>query len=477
MSVPRHVLRATGLVAALATLAVGDARSAQAQGRPCEIVITGVARGADTTRVQSVTTPTGGRNMYIGGIVDATCAGQGNRLLADSAEHFTERGLLILYHNVRYTEPRMTMTSDRMFYYTNEERIVAEGNVQGRSASGTRFAGPQIEYFRAKPGVRVESSWIATGRPFVRMSPTETGGARSAVSSASDSTDLTANRVLSRNDSLVWASGAVEIDRHDMRATSDSAFLDNGTEFARLLRDPKVVGKGEDPFTLTGIVIDTWSRERQLQRVVAGGSARAVSDSLTLTSDTLDLRFADQQIERIHSWGGRAVANGAAQRIESDSMDILMPQQTLSELRAVGRAEARSRVDTSRVITDEMDWIAGDTVHARFERVTDSAGVEGSRMKEVRALGNARSFYQVPPAGGVRGAPNLSYSRGRIITVLFESGEMSTVNVIDKASGIYLESLTPPAPRADSTPPAPRADSTRPASTRPPATPAPARRP
>jgi lipopolysaccharide export system protein LptA len=450
---PTRCRPATTLVAALATLVAGSAAELQAQqGRPCEIVITGVARGADTTRVRSVTTPTGGRNMYIGGIVDATCAGQGNRLLADSAEHFTERGLLILYHNVRYTEPRMTMTSDRMFYYTNEERIVAEGNVNGRSASGTRFTGPQIEYFRAKPGLRAESSWIATGRPFVRMSPNETGGPQSAVSAASDSTDLTANRVVSRNDSLVWASGAVVIDRHDMRATSDSAALDNGTEFARLLRDPQVVGKGEDPFTLTVVVIDTWSRDRELQRVVSAGDARAVSDSLTLTSDTLDLRFLEQQIERIHAWGGRAVANATAQRIESDSMDIRMPGQTLEELFAVGKAEARSSVDTTRVVSAERDWIAGDTVHARFETVTDSTGAGGSRMKEVTALGNARSFYQVPPAGGVRGVPNLSYSRGRVITVLFEAGEMSTVSVIDQASGIYLESLTPPAARPDSTP-------------------------
>lgn len=462
MRIVRPLLRATLLVAVVAPLAV---RAAHAQGRPCEIVITGVARGADTTRVRSVTTPTGGRNMYIGGVVDATCAGQGNRLLADSAEHFTERGLLILYHNVRYTEPRMTMTSDRMFYYTNEERIVAEGNVKGRSASGTRFTGPQIEYFRAKPGLRDESSWIATGRPFVRMSPNETGGARSAASDATDSTDLTANRVVSRNDSLVWASGAVVIDRHDMRATADSASLDNGTEFARLLREPKVVGKGERPFTLTGTVIDTWSEQRALERVVAAGDARALSDSLTLTSDTLDLRFSEQQIQQIHAWGGRAVADGAAQRIESDSMDIRMPDQRLDELFAVGRAVAQSRVDTARVVTDELDWIAGDTIHVRFETLEDSVGERTSRMREVTALGSARSFYQVPPSGGVRGAPNLSYNRGRLITVLFDAGEMSTVSVTDQASGLYLEAPAPPTPAPPTTapptavPPPPRPDS------------------
>lgn len=415
--------------------------------RPCEIVITGVARGRDTTRVRSVTSGTGGRNMYIGGIVDATCQGQGNRLQADSAEHFTDRGLLILYDNVRYTEPRMTMTANRMFYYTNEERIVAEGNVTGRTASGTRFAGPQIELFRAKPGLREYSSWIATGRPFVRMSPNETrGDAAPGPPSAADSTDLTANRVLSVNDSLVWASGAVVIERSDMRATADSATIDNGIEFAKLMRDPTIVGKGERPFTLDGVVIETWSRQRVLERVVAADSAKAVSDSLTLTADTIDLRLEEQRIERIYTWGGRAKADAPQQRIEADSMDIQMPDQTLDEVRAVGTAQAWSRVDTSRIETDELDWIAGDTIVAQFEPTNEGAGDASSRMREVIATGSARAFYQVPPSGGARGRPNLSYNRGRVIRVIFESGEMSTVTVTEQASGIYLEAPAAPKP-------------------------------
>src|SRR5690606_38483962 len=119
---------------------------------------------------------------------------------------------------------------------------IAEGNVRGLTASGTRFNGPRMEYFRASPGLRDENSWIATGRPFVRMSPTETGA---APGSDADSTDLTADVVRSRNDSLLFASGRVVLERHDMRATSDSAFVDNGQEHARFLRDPRIVGRGE----------------------------------------------------------------------------------------------------------------------------------------------------------------------------------------------------------------------------------------
>ena len=206
----------SGVVAALCVSAISASAQPPARAQePCDVLITGVARGADTTRMRTVTTGTGGRNTYVGGGVDATCSGQGNRLLADSAEHFADQGLLILYHNVRYSEPRMTMTSDRMFYYTNEERVVADGNVRGTTSSGTRFTGPQFEYFRQKPGLRDETMWIAVGRPFVRMSPTATGAAP-APGSETDSVDLTANTVTSQNDSLIWASGAVVMERTDM---------------------------------------------------------------------------------------------------------------------------------------------------------------------------------------------------------------------------------------------------------------------
>ncbi|MEX2181158.1 MAG: hypothetical protein WD771_03905 [Gemmatimonadaceae bacterium] len=430
---------AAGVLAAQAAQAAPPAARAD---QPCEVVITGVARGTDTTRIRAVTTGTGGRNTYVGGGVDATCAGQGNRLLADSAEHFTEQGLLILYHNVRYTEPRMAMTSDRMFYYTNQERLVADGNVRGTTSSGARFSGPQFEYFRAAPGIRVAPRWIAVGRPFVRMSPTDAGIARpdSAGAAEADSVDLTANRVVSENDSLIWASGNVVMERVDMRATGDSAMMDNGIEFARLMREPRIVGKGERPFTLDGTVIDIWSEERQLERVLSSGEAKATSDSLTLTGDTIDLRLAEQQIARVFVWGGRARADAPQQQIEADSMDILMPGQRLDEVRALGVARAWSRVDTARVITGERDWIAGDTITARFETRIDSVSTdERTAMREVIASGSARAFYQLPVAGVARGTPNLSYNRGRLITVRFTDGEMSTVTVSERASGLYLE--------------------------------------
>ena len=263
----------TGLVVACAILVATPAvAAAQPQrGKPCAVAFTGVTRrGLITTHSQAFTDANGRRITYIGGGVDARCEGQGNRLLADSAEHHESRGELILIDRVKYTEEKMTMDADRMVYYTAEERLFATGNVRMLSGNGTRFTGPQFEYFRAKPGFREVPIWRAPGRPRVRMAPTDSVVAR-PQDERGDSTDLTADFIHSENDSLVWAVGKVVIERRDLRATADSASLDRGTEFARLMREPLIVGTGERPYTLVGTRIDLWSKDQQLERVLSAG--------------------------------------------------------------------------------------------------------------------------------------------------------------------------------------------------------------
>ncbi|MHB1298076.1 MAG: hypothetical protein ACYC0B_06040 [Gemmatimonadaceae bacterium] len=479
------MVRGVGLALALLPVALAAQGAGARDGEPCEIVVRGVVRGDDSTRMQIVTAASGARHTFVGGGVDATCAGRGNRLLADSAEHYADRGLLILFHNVRYTEKGMRLTADRMTYNTVEERLLAEGNVRALSASGTRFHGPRVEYFPDKPGVRPVSRWVATGRPFVRMSPSESGAPTVRPPSATDSlaavaampspprgdsaamaavrgdsVDLTANYVVSENDSLMWASGDVVIERADMIATADSAMMDDGIEFARLMRKPVIVGRGERPFTLDGDIIDLWSKARKLERVVAAGQGRVVSDSLVLTSDTIDMRLLDQRMERVFAWGARSRADAPAQRIDADSLDILMPGQRLREVHAIGDARATSRADSATVVTDEPDWIRGDTLIALFDTVAIADSTSQPRMREVLAEGGARSFYQLAPSDGTRGVPDISYNRGRVIKVSFAEGEMTKVDVVERASGIFLESA--PADTSRRTPPAPPGARARP---------------
>lgn len=415
-------------------VALPAAPAATQDAKPCVLVWTGTPLGGvDSTRAQRFTLANGAVITYIGGGVDWRCEGQGNRLLADSAEHYADRGELILINRVRYTDPRVSMQSQRMVYYTNDERIHATGDVRGKMTNGTRFTGPEMFYWRAKPGLRAQARWRAPGRPFVRMAPDST------VKTKSDSTDLTADLVVSENDSLIWAVGQVVIERPDMRATADSATMNRITEQARLMRTPRIAGHGERPFTLSGEIVDLWSKNQKLERVLSSGAASVSSDSLQMRGDTIDLRLRDQRIQRAFTWGTRAYADGSAQQMEADSLDIHLPDQRIREVHAVGKAIAWSTVDSLKILTNERDWIAGDTLLALFDSVPAGDTSSTARMRQVTATGDARSFYQLAPSSGERGLPNINYNRGREIVVSFTEGEVELVTVKDRASGIYLE--------------------------------------
>jgi lipopolysaccharide export system protein LptA len=392
--------------------------------------------------MQFFTLATGARITYLGGGVDARCIGQGNRLVADSAEHYEDRGEVILIDRVRFTDERVAIQSQRMVYYTTDERIHATGDVRGKMTNGTRFTGPEMFYWRAKPGLREQPRWRAPGRPFVRMAPDST------AKTQSDSTDLTADLVVSENDSLMWAVGQVAIERPDLRATADSATMNRITEHARLMRTPRIAGRGERPFKLAGEVVDLWSKDQKLERVLSSGAASVSSDSLQMRGDTVDLRLRDQRIQRAFTWGTRAYADGSAQQMEADSLDIHLPDQRIREVHAVGKAIAYSTVDSVKILSDERDWIAGDTLLALFDSVAAGDTSSTARMKQVTATGDARSFYQLAPSSGERGVPNINYNRGREIVVSFTEGEVELVKVKDRASGIYLEPPVVAKPKA-----------------------------
>jgi hypothetical protein len=251
----------------------------------------------------------------------------------------------------------------------------------------------------------------------------------------------------------------VEITRTSVRANSDSAFVDTEREFVRLMLAPVVTGQGERPFTLRGGVIDLFSRERQLERVLATPSGHVLSGDLELLADSIDLRLVSEQLQAAYAWGpGRARATSPDRDITADSIYVSTPNQRLREMHAVGDAFANSIPDTATVTSNERDWISGDTLVARFD---SAAAGDTSRAlpRELVATGNARSFYQFGNPQGVMDRPTMNYVRGRVIAIAFADGEVSTVTVTDQASGVYLEaeSLTavPPASPPGTTQPAP----------------------
>ena len=410
-------------------------------------------RNTPNTRLSYQRLPSGNQNIFIGAGVNAYCALQNLTIIADSAEHYGDVGVWYLIGRVRYAEPRVDVTSRRATYWTREDRLLAEGDVVATLPSGTVMRGPRVEYWRETPNVRPRARIEATGRPTVRLVQRDTIAPANAPKKA-DTVNVTANVIIMDGDSLVYTSGKVEISRPDLVARGDSAFMDSGKEFARLMREPSVEATGERPFTLTGTVIDVWSKQRSLDRVLAAGAGKATSRDLLLTADSIDLRMTAKQLSRGYAWGPRrAVAESPGHRLIADSLDILMPNQRLSEVRAVRRAYAESAPDSTKLPPGTArDWLRGDTVFAYFDTTARAAGdtAGGPRLRSLRARGNARAFYHLPPDDPRARQAALNYVVGRMITVSLQSQGVQTVSVAGKASGAYLQPNAGRRPAADS---------------------------
>jgi hypothetical protein len=421
-------------------------------------------------------------------------------LKADSAEYYGDQDLVYLIGNVHYTEPRATIDADRATYWTAEGHLHAEGNVYAVTDSGNTMRGPVAEYYKAMPGVRTEPIMNASGRPRLGLVQRD-----SVTRKPSDTVYVVADRINSTGNNLVYAGGTVQITRPDLFATGDSAYVDNRTASGRaqLLVSPKVESKDTTrAFTLTGGMIDIYMTNRQVDRIVATPEGHVVSEELQLFADSIDMRVHDRRLQRAMAWGKtRARAVSPDREITADSIDAVLPNQQVREIRAVRDAYATSIPDTTTIITTERDWLRGDTIIAVFDTVpargqttertvgqaVDSTvnpsavaakpppardtlpasivdmAVSGGRDTTARDTASkspplkslvvvdadgtdARAYYHMANQDKIKDKPSVNYVRGRSINLAFEHREVQTVTVLDQASGVYLEAVT------DSTP-------------------------
>jgi hypothetical protein len=434
-------------------ISLAFAASVQAQDIPrsCDLDLQNRPGTAMTIRED----PSGKRTTFLSGGVVAHCIGQGNTLTADSAEYYQAEGRLYLVGNVHYTEPRATVTSRTMTYYQNDNHLHAEGDVVAVTSNGSTLRGPVAEYYRST-SQRPLARLFAPQRPTVTLIQKDTTGRGRPP----DTANVVANQITMEGDSLVYASGRVQITRPDLLATGDSAFLNSGRDFARLMRGPAVKGVGTHAFTLTGGVIDVYSRNRQVERVVATPNGHALSQDLELVADSIDLRVASNRLQRAMAWGKtRAHAVSPEREIVADSIDAIMPDQRVREVRALRKAYAESNPD-SGVVSSQRDWMSGDTIIARFDSIPPTDTSSKPRIRQIVALGDARSFYQMKNSKGPANEPTVNYVRGRVIEIDFEDRKVATVTVIDKATGVMVEPSEQPAPATPAKPAARPASAT-----------------
>jgi lipopolysaccharide export system protein LptA len=401
---------------------------------------TAVEAAAQTTscnseqdRQVSIKLPSGEYNNFIGGGIVVRCPAKQITLRADSAEIYGDEHRIFFVGHVRYSEPRLQMSSDFLTYYQLEERILAAGNVDGKLPTGSTLRGPQVDYRRVAPRVRTRAQTLATGRPTVMIVQKDSTGKEQPP------IEVVANTIYMDGDSLIYGSGRVQITRPEITATSDSAFINSGTEIMQLMRNPIVNGTKSRPFQLVGERIDLFSKNRKLQRVVSAAKARATSQDLTLRADTIDLRVATDLLERAYAWGtSRAIADSPTQKMIADSLDVLMPGQRVREVRALRKAFAEGRAD-STIHADTTNWIRGDTIVAYFDTLPPVDTTKGPEIHKLVSTLNAQAFYNLAPSDTSLHRPAINYVKGSRITINFDEQKVANIAVEEKVAGIYIE--------------------------------------
>src|SRR4051812_23581704 len=401
---------------------------AGAQGlTACDFSATG---GASAETVGSIEIQRG-RNVVV------VCKSRNLRLKADSGEAFGN-DRVELYGHVHYEEPsRIDLLSDRLTYVLREEMVVVRGNVVATQPNGSQLVGPEATYFRAVPRVRTIEELNAVSNPTVTIAPRSAKEKPIIVNAAT---------IYMRGDSLIYASRNVVINRSDLIAKSDSAFLDGrvGTETMRLMFKPSVEGREGRKFRLEGDIIDAYSKDRKLQRVIARAKGHATSQDLDILADTIDLRMSNDMMERAIAWtrGGQAKATSPGQVITADSIDALMPGQKLRLVYAVRNARAEGEADSVRFHTKERDWLRGDVVTAWFDTTatTDTGKTPPiDKILTTHKADSAQAYYHMPASEASCKEAAISYVRGREILIDFDNRKVGVVSVRDSVDGMFLD--------------------------------------
>lgn len=436
-------MMAAVLVAVLAQQPASPADTAA--GRPCKVVIDSVGRQA-----QQVVVRPGETNVFAGGGVLAHCDGTGTTLAADSVAWFAgvrRFDMLSQKNPVHIRDTAVTLDAVTAAYYLQQERLEAHKNVVAVTrTTGSVLRGPNLTYYRAAKGIRDTMEMYATGRPTIEYR---------AAADSGEPYLIVADRVRFKGNDRVWGGGRVTIDRSDFAARGDSMQLDQAGGSGLLLGQPRVEGKGPRPYALTGTRIELGLAGREVRLVKALGDGVATGTDWRLTADTIHLHLDRKKLQQAFAWGPKdsvhAHAVSTLHTIRADSLALDLPDEVLTEARAFGRAYSTSRKDSTKLA--EADWIAGDSLTARWAQVPDSGGTPRSKLHQLVARGAARSFTHLDSGRDSTTGPSLNYSRGTVIDIVLAGDKVDRVTVTGRADGVQLE----PRPPADTV----KADSTK----------------
>ena len=408
-------------------------------GRPCRVAIDSMGHYHEMTDAR------GEKTLHGGGGVLAHCDGTNSTISADSFAHYSGIGRLDLIGRVQIRDTSLSLDARFVSYYLRDERLEAHNNVVAvNRRTGSVLRGPNLNYWRAAQGIRDTTEMYATQRPTVEYRPAV------ASDSVQEPYIIVADRIRLKGDDRMWGGGKVTVDRSDFQSRSDSLRLDQTSGFGVLTGNPSVEGRGRTggaaaakSYTLVGTRIELGLEQRDVRQVKALGHGRATGADWVLTADTIDLRIADRMLQQTFAWGDslRPHAISTLYTIDADSLAIDSPAEVLTESRAFGKALSTARRDSATVAAN-TDWIAGDSLTARFQQEQDSVNpaVQHSRLSQILARGAARALtHHFDTADTTSAGPAINYSRGNQIEVAMLRDRIEHVIVAGKADGVHLE--------------------------------------
>jgi len=427
----------------VAVAAATEPGAASAQDR-CALRITAPS-------ARSMGTP-GGEGAYTthlgGGTVTLRCGGA--VMTGDSAVHYETEQRAEMIGGVNYRDTTRTLTAHRLTYYEPNGQVVATGAVElVRVATRATLSGPRVSFYRAGAGGTVGRT-LATGRPHMLM-PSERGGGPPIEVHADEAEFL--------GDTVAVARGDVTIHRTDFDAAADSARF--GGETGRLYGRPNVTARG---MRLEGDSIHAGLASAAVDQLHAFGSARGEGETVELEAEEILILTgsAEDEVERIEAYGGRAIAGAEAFLIAGDSLDIRLAAGRLDSVTAVGSARSfqvgeqgpaggvrepgAPLSEPEAGLSDDASWIEGDTIRAWFEASAMApagpgeagAGEDSARIRRLLARGAARSYFAAVRDSARSDRPSRNYIIGGSIDIRFADGEPAEVTA-DQAIGVFLE--------------------------------------
>lgn len=408
-------------------------------GRPCRVAVDSMGHYAEIPQRD------GTKTLHGGGGVFAHCDGTNTTISADSFAHHGALGRLDLIGRVQIRDTGMALDSRLATYYLRDERLEAHNNVVAvNRRNGSVLRGPNLRYMRAVKGIRDTLEMYATQRPTVEYRQAKPG-----ASGPQEPYIIVADRIRLKGDDRMWAGGKATIDRSDFAAQSDSMMLDQTKGFGVLVGKPRVQGQGRKTageartgYTLVGTRIELGLEQRDVRQVKALGNGKVTGADWTLTADTIDLRVANRMLQQTFAWGTslRPHAISSLYTIQADSMAIDSPNEVLTESRSFGKAFSTAKRDSTTPAA-ETDWIAGDTLTARFVPEQDSTSSRPrTRLRQIVTRGSARALtHHLERNDTTPSPPAINYSRGQQIDITMLADRIDRVVVAGRADGVHLE--------------------------------------